>query len=82
MIVTAVESATVKSIGYDESRALLRLEFRSGAVYDYFQVPSTVHETLLCAPSIGASFNQVVRGSFAYRRVGRVDSACVPKGGR
>ena len=32
MIVTAVESTTLKAIAYDESAAVLRLEFRSRAV--------------------------------------------------
>ena len=54
MIVTAVESATLRAIAYDESLGLLRLEFRSWAVYDYFGVPAVVHEALLRAPSIGA----------------------------
>ncbi len=80
MIVTAVESTTLKTIAYDESLALLRLEFRSQAIYDYFGVPAAVHETLLNAPSIGACFHEIVRGCFPYCRIS-VDSECVPKGG-
>ena len=80
MIVTAVESTTLRAIAYDESLALLRLEFRSRAVYDYFGVPAAVHEALLRAPSVGACFNAVVRGYFPYCRVSRLDSECLPKG--
>ncbi len=69
MIITAVESTTLKTIGYDESLALLRLEFRSEAIYDYFGVPASVHDELLNAPSIGACFNEKVRGCFRYGRV-------------
>jgi len=81
MIVTAVESSTLRAIGYDESLSLLRLEFCSRAVYDYFGVPAIVHEALLRAPSVGACFNEVVRGCFPYCRVSRLDSECSPEGG-
>ena len=69
MVITGVVSSTVKTIGYDESLALLRLEFRSEAIYDYFGVPASIHEELLRVPSIGACFNQKVRGCFAYRQI-------------
>ncbi|MGH8647553.1 MAG: KTSC domain-containing protein [Gammaproteobacteria bacterium] len=82
MIVTAVESATLRTIAYDESLTLLRLEFRSLALYDYFGVPPVVHEQLLHAPSIGACFNAIVRGCFPYRRVSPIDAESLPKGDR
>ena len=82
MNVTPVESTTLAAIGYDENRALLRLEFRSRAVYDYFGVSAAVHEALLRAPSIGVCFNEVVRGCFPYCRVFPLDSECGPEGKR
>lgn len=66
MNVTAVESTTLATVAYDESQAMLRLEFRSQAIYEYFGVPATVHEGLLCAPSKGHYFNRVIRGRFPY----------------
>jgi KTSC domain len=70
MRVTAVESTTLATVGYDEARELLQLEFRSSrAIYQYFGVPALVHEALLCAPSKGSCFNQTVRGRFPYCRV-------------
>ena len=82
MHVTSVESSTLRTITYDESRALLRLEFRSRAVYEYFGVPAAVHETLVHAPSIGACFNAMVRGCFPYGRVVAPGAACDRKGPR
>ena len=81
MITAVVESTTLRTIGYDESLALLRLEFRSLAVYDYFGVPSAVHASLLGAPLIGAYFNEAVRGRFAYRRVDSNDLERLGKAG-
>ena len=68
MNVTAVESTTLRAVGYDERLGVLRLEFLSRAVYDYFGVPAAVHESLLRAPSIGACFNREVRGCFPFCR--------------
>ena len=80
MIVTVVESTTLKTIAYNESLTVLRLEFCSGAIYDYFGVPIVVHEALLRAPSAGTCFNEMVRGCFPYSRV-PTNSECGSKGG-
>jgi len=80
MNVTAVESSTLRAIRYDERLELLRLEFRSCAVYDYFGVPAGVHEALLRAPSVGACFNKAVRGCFPYCRVLANDLECRREG--
>jgi hypothetical protein len=64
-----VESTTLATVAYDEVRELLRLEFRSRAIYQYSGVPAAVHEALLQAPSMGSYFNRVIRGRFAYVRV-------------
>jgi hypothetical protein len=69
MRVTAVESATLATVSYDETHGLLQLEFCSRAVYQYFSVPAVVHESLLDAASKGRYFNQAIRGRFAYRLV-------------
>jgi hypothetical protein len=44
----------------------LQLEFRSGAIYLYFGVPSAVFEGLLSASSKGKYFNQIIGGRFPY----------------
>ena len=66
MNVTAVESATLAMVGYDDIRGMLQLEFRSRAIYQYFGVPAAVHTALLHAPSKGSYFNRVIRGRFPY----------------
>jgi KTSC domain len=67
MRVATVESSTLATVAYDEARQLLQLEFCSRAIYQYFGVPSTVHEALLVAPSKGRYFNEAIRGRFRYR---------------
>jgi hypothetical protein len=68
MTVTAVESTTLVSIAYDSVSAVLRLEFRSRAVYCYFGVPPEFCQSLMAAESKGSYFNRNIRGRFPYRR--------------
>lgn len=69
MLVVAVESSTIASVGYDLTRRLLQLEFCSRAIYHYFGVPVGIHEALLEAPSKGSYFNRAIRGRFPYCRL-------------
>ena len=69
MHITAVESTTLATVAYDRARELLQLEFRSGAIYQYFGVAAAVHEDLLGAPSKGSYFNRFIRGRFPYSLV-------------
>jgi len=71
----SVESSTLATIAYDSTRELLQLEFNSHALYQYFDVPATVHEGLMYAPSKGSYFNQNIRGKFLYRRISEADIA-------
>jgi len=69
MRVATVESTTLTTVAYDETRELLQLEFCSRAVYQYFGVPREVHKALLDAPSKGKYFNRAIRGQFPYRPI-------------
>ena len=64
-----VESTTLRSAGHDPSSAILELQFRNGAVYQYSFVPPSVYQDLLAACSKGGYFNQNIRGRFPYHRI-------------
>jgi lysyl-tRNA synthetase, class II len=75
MRVTSVESTTLVTVSYDDTRELLQLEFcGSRAVYEYFRVPAAVHQSLLDASSKGRYFSQAIRGRFAYRLISDLDA--------
>jgi hypothetical protein len=63
-----VESTTIASFGYDESTATLEIEFRTGMIYQYFDVPQTIAHGLTQAASAGAYFNESIRGAYRYAR--------------
>ena len=66
MQVVTVESTVLATVGYDEVRKLLQVEFSGRAIYHYFGVPAAVHQGLLAAPSKGCYFNQAIRGRFPF----------------
>ena len=57
----AVESTAVAAVGYDQSTRTLEVEFRSGRVYQYADVPRSAYEWLLRAPSKGALMNRLIK---------------------
>lgn len=63
-----VSSSSVASIGYAAEAQTLEVEFRSGAIYRYFDVPSELYEAFWSAESKGSYFNRAVRGQFGYER--------------
>ena len=76
---TVVESTTLARVAYDDFRELLRLEFRSRAIYQYSGVPPAVHQALLQAPSKGSYFNRVIRGRFPYALVSNAQARRVAR---
>lgn len=64
----AVESSLLANVSYDDQRAILQLEFRDGAVYQYADVPLQNFQDLLRADSKGAYFNHHIRGNFPYSK--------------
>ena len=63
-----VSSSAIASVGYDERKSLLEVEFRGGAVYDYLEVPPKVWEALLAAPSKGRFVSRRIRDRFSFVR--------------
>ncbi len=64
-----VSSSTIASVGYDELSKTLEIQFRSGAVYRYSDVPATTHRQFMDAPSKGRYFARNIRNIYDYTRV-------------
>lgn len=61
-----VESTVLASAAYNVTDSTLQLEFRSGAVYLYFNVPAAIYEALLAADSKGSFFSHQIRPVFPH----------------
>ncbi|RXE56809.1 hypothetical protein ABH15_01220 [Methanoculleus taiwanensis] len=65
----AIESAGLKSIGYDREMEILRMEFESGGVYEYFGVPPAIYDDLLAAESPEWFFREFISERYPYEKV-------------
>ncbi len=65
-----VHSTSIKAIGYDVRSKTLAVEFQSGKLYYYFEVPPDLYEDFRQTPSLGIFFQDHIRDQFAYDLVG------------
>ena len=64
-----VDSSTLRSVGYDPDRRILVLEYESGAVYHYFDVPENIFEELMKEDSKGRFVNYRIKPYYRYREI-------------
>jgi len=65
-----VSSSDLASVGYDPDTQILEIEFNTGSIYQYSNVPQIVHEGLMSAPSCGQYFHREVKDSYGCNKVG------------
>lgn len=53
-----VNSSRVASVGWEDG--LMEVEFRSGEIYHYHEVPESTFQTLVGASSVGKHLEQVI----------------------
>lgn len=62
-----VESSNIAKVGYDATRQVLAVQFKSaGKVYHYENVPPELHDKLMASPSKGTFLRQNVIGRSEY----------------
>lgn len=64
-----VTSSNIAEIGYHPPSRTLEVLFRSGGLYQYFDVPPQEHEALMRAGSHGKYLNESIKGRYRYARV-------------
>jgi hypothetical protein len=69
MLRQKVKSSNLKSIGYDEKKQLLEIEFQNGVVYQYEELPSLIYKTLMKSESHGRYFMAAIRPNFKGRLI-------------
>jgi hypothetical protein len=67
---TPVASSNISAIGYDRDKNTLEIEFNTGDVYQYFDVPFDVYRDIMGAMSVGQYFAANVKFKFKYEKVG------------
>lgn len=56
-----VQSSNLASLGYDETTAILEVEFTNGNIYQYSGVPLDVYEGLMASTSKGRYLNENIK---------------------
>jgi hypothetical protein len=62
------ESSNVLKFGYDEEFNKLMVEFKNGNMYEYFDVPVLIYESMKSASSKGKFLAQEIKGNYRYSR--------------
>jgi hypothetical protein len=70
MVRQSVSSSNVASIGYDSATETLEVEFNSGGIYQYYNIPQNIFDELLAAPSKGQFLNAYIKNAYPFSRVG------------
>jgi hypothetical protein len=65
-----INSSNLESIGYHAGRKFLEVEFSSGKVYRYYEVPEDVHSLLMKAESAGKFFSSNIRNNYNSHEIG------------
>jgi hypothetical protein len=65
----AVDSSMMASVGYSTRRRILEIEFQTGDIYQYLDVPFAVYRALLAAPSKGRFFHANLDGVYRHEQL-------------
>ncbi len=58
----------IQAIGYDAKTKILKVNYKSGSIYTYFQVPAQIFQTMLMTYNLGIYINSHIRGNYHYQR--------------
>jgi len=63
-----VDSSMATSVGFDPVNSILEIEFKSGEVWQYHNVPKHVYREMI-SESIGKYFQANIKGEYPESRV-------------
>lgn len=65
-----MSSSHIVSIGYDPTSMVLEVEFNTGAIYQYYDIPQSIYDGLMAAESHGTYLAAYVKkGGYRYAQV-------------
>lgn len=64
-----VDSTNLSKVKYWKNTKTLRVTFKNGSEYDYYDVPADVVQDLITASSVGSYHNSKIRGVYRFARV-------------
>ncbi|MQB43194.1 KTSC domain-containing protein [Rhizobium sp. ICMP 5592] len=65
----AVSSSNIASVGYNSRSQTLEIEFHSGGLYEYYDVPESVYDDLMAAGSHGTYFHEHIKDKYRFSKL-------------
>jgi hypothetical protein len=76
--VFTTKSTTMHKVDYNEKEKHLDIEFRSGNVYRYYDVPARLYKVfelyIECEGSPGSFFNEYIKGQYTSEKIKDVNT--------
>ena len=66
---TSVLSSNIKSIGFEIASNVLEIEFHSGGIYQYRNVPQNIYDSFLRSASKGSFFDQYIKDKYPTKKI-------------
>lgn len=64
-----VHSSNIISVGYDLTARIMEVEFQSGGVYQYHDIPEDIYQSLMTAHSKGQYFHDNIMNQYDFEEV-------------
>jgi hypothetical protein len=67
-----IQSSNVSAAGYNDASAVMTVQFKSGALYEYYEVPPELWVSFVAAqphPWSQVGYPQLVQGGYGYSRI-------------
>ncbi|MFX0181476.1 MAG: KTSC domain-containing protein [Candidatus Hodarchaeota archaeon] len=64
-----VKSSKISMIGYDPKSKTLEIEFRSGRIYQFLNVPKSEHKSLMSASSHKSYFDKNIKNHYRWVKI-------------
>jgi len=64
-----VKSTNISAVGYDTQPRTLRVLFLEGSMYDFTEVPASLHNQLMTTDSKGSFFQEQIKGQYSFTKV-------------
>jgi len=65
-----VESKNIRRIGYNSRKEILKIEFKSGGIYQYYEVPDDMDKKFMRAKSKDSFFRENIKGIYDFDFMG------------
>lgn len=62
-----VKSSNIESVGYENEN--LYIQYQSGAIYKYKNVPKVIYESLIDSDSKGRFMNSKIKNKYLFERL-------------